>query len=190
MTNDIDARPHGIATRAMHWGVALLVVLAWLTGSTMEWFPRGAGRDAATMVHYSLGVLVLGFAALRVAWRAVSPLPPVPGQPRWQHLAAVAVHVALTVLTIALPLSGLFDRWARGRQVTVFGSLDLPAPLPIPGGRLWGEVHEVMGNLLLAVVAAHVAAALWHHVVMKDGTLRRMLPPRRPAQTLSSGSPS
>lgn len=176
----------GIATRAMHWGVALLVVLAWLVGSTMEWFPRGPGRDTVTMLHYSLGLLVLGFAAPRVVWRLLAPLPPLPGQPRWQHLAAVAVHLALTVLTIALPLSGLFDRWARGRPVKVFGGLDLPAPFPIPGDRLWGEVHEVMGNLLLAVVAAHVAAALWHHLVMKDSTLRRMLPRRQAAQTPAS----
>lgn len=188
MTTQTDTAPHGRATRAMHWAVALLVALAWLAGSTMEWFPRGASRDAATQLHYSLGVLVLGLGALRVVWRLLSPLPSVPGMPRWQHLAAVGVHVALAVLCIALPLSGLLDRWARGRQVTVFGGFDVPAPFAIPGGRLWGEVHEVMGNLLLVVIAAHVAAALWHHFIVRDGTLRRMLPRRAPAASLTPRS--
>ncbi|MCC7426740.1 MAG: cytochrome b/b6 domain-containing protein [Alphaproteobacteria bacterium] len=86
------------------------------------------------------------------------------------------MHLALIFLTVALPLSGLFDRWARGRAVTVFGGLPLPAPMPIPGGRLWGEAHEVLANLLLAAVALHVVAALWHHLVLRDGSLMAMLP--------------
>ena len=52
----------------------------------------------------------------------------------------------------------------------------MPAPFTPPLGRFWGEAHEVMGNLLLAVVGAHVAAALWHHFVQHDSVLRRMLP--------------
>jgi cytochrome b561 len=175
MATDVALRPHGAKTRAIHWGAALLVLSAWVVGSTMEEFPRGGSRDLAMQVHYSLGVLVLGFAALRVAWRAVAPPPRAEGA-AWQRIAATSMHLALLGLTVALPLSGLFDRWARGRAVTVFGGVPLSAPMEIPGGRLWGEAHEVLANLLLAAVALHVAAALWHHFVLRDGVLRRMLP--------------
>lgn len=173
-TTVVDVRPHGAATRAIHWASALLVLSAWAVGSTMEEMPRGATRDLTMQLHYSLGVLVLGLAALRVAWRAAAPTRRTAG-PAWQRLAAGAMHLALIGLTVAMPLSGLLDRWARGRPVTVFGGLPLPAPMPVPGGRAWGEAHEVLANVLLAAVAAHVLAALWHQFVLRDGALSRML---------------
>ena len=177
MNAPVDVQRHDAATRVLHWGAALLVAAAWGVGSTMEEFPRGASRDLAMQLHYSLGLLVLGTAALRVMWRAVAPPPPPRDDgSRWQARLAVAMHLALIGLTVALPLSGLFDRWARGRTVTVFGGWLVSPPFAIPGGRLWGEVHEVLANLLLAAVAAHVAAALWHHFVQGDRSLARMLP--------------
>ncbi|WP_372623305.1 cytochrome b [Falsiroseomonas sp.] len=187
MATNVEVRPCGATARAIHWGTALLVLSAWVVGSTMEEFPRGGSRDLAMQVHYSLGVLVLGFAALRVAWRTVAP-PPRTEAPGWQRLAATAMHLALLGLTVALPLSGLFDRWARGRAVTVLGGLPLPAPMPIPGRRLWGEAHEVLANLLLAAIALHVAAALWHHFVLRDGSLARMLPWLRGRSIMPPGS--
>jgi cytochrome b561 len=174
MSTTVEPRSPGMTTRAIHWATALLVLSAWVVGSTMEELPRGAGRDLAMQVHYSLGVLVLGLAALRVAWRTVAPPPPAEG-PAWQRLAAVTMHLALIGLTIGLPLTGLLDRWARGRAVTVFGGLPVPAPFDVPGGRAWGEAHEVLANLMLAAIAAHVLAALWHQFILRDGTLSRMV---------------
>ena len=174
MATTLERRPHGAAVRAIHWGTALLVLSAWVVGSTMEEVPRGAARDLAMQIHASLGVLVLGLAALRVAWRAVAPPPPA-ADPPWRRLAATAMHVALIGLTVALPLSGLFDRWARGRTVTVFGGVALPAPASVPGGGAWGEVHEALAGVLVAGVAAHVLAALWHQFVLRDGALSRMI---------------
>lgn len=140
----------------------------------MDELPRGTGRDLARQVHYSLGVLVLGFAALRVAARVAMPPPRLEGPP-WQRLGAAAMHLALIGLTIGVPMTGLLDRWARGRPVTVFGGLPLPAPFPVPGGRAWGEMHEVLATLMLAAIAVHVLAALWHQFVARDRTLSRML---------------
>lgn len=174
MTTTVALRSPGMATRAIHWATALLVLSAWVVGSTMEEFPRGAGRDLAMQLHYSLGILVLGFAALRVAWRLVAPPPPAQG-PAWQRLGAVVMHLALIGLTIGVPLSGLLDRWARGRTVTVFGGFPLPAPFSVPGGRIWGEAHEVLANLMLAAIAAHVLAALWHQLILRDRAISRMI---------------
>jgi cytochrome b561 len=96
MATNSEMQPYGATARALHWGTALLVLLAWAVGSTMEEFPRGGSRDLAMQVHYSLGVLVLGFAALRVAWRAVTP-PPRVERATWQRLAATGMHLALIV---------------------------------------------------------------------------------------------
>ena len=165
---------YGPATRALHWGSALLILLAWGLGTLMEDFPR-AMEGQAKSLHFGLGVVVLSLAALRVLWRLVNPHPaPPPGTPSWQDRAGRLAHLALYGLTLAVPLSGLFDRWARGRPVGLPGGLVLPAPFAVPGGKLWGEVHEVAANLLLVLVGLHVAAALWHHLVLRDNVLRRM----------------
>ena len=166
---------YGPATRALHWGSALLILLAWGLGTLMEDFPR-AMEGQAKSLHFGLGVVVLSLAALRVLWRLVNPHPaPPPGTPSWQDRAGRLAHLALYGLTLAVPLSGLFDRWARGRPVSILGGIPLPAPFEIPGGRLWGEEHEVLANLLLAAIAAHVLAALWHQFVLKDRAIARMV---------------
>ena len=174
MDAQAETQPHGAALRAIHWASAFLVLAAWVVGSTMEEFPRGGGREEAMQVHYTLGVLVLGFALVRILRHAVAPTARIEA-PAWQRLAATGMHVALVGLTLALPLSGLLDRWARGRPVSILGGIPLPAPFEIPGGRLWGEAHEVLGNLLLAAIAAHVIAALWHQFVLKDRAIARMV---------------
>ena len=175
MASLAEPQNHGALTRAIHWATAFVVLAAWIVGSTMEDVPRGASRDLAMQLHYSLGVLVLGLAALRVAWRAVAP-PAQPSGAAWQRIAGQAMHLALIGLTVAVPMSGLLDRWARGRTVSVFGGVVLPAPFPIPGGRLWGEAHEVLANAMLLLIAVHVLAALWHQFILRDRTLSRMLP--------------
>ena len=176
MTQQVTIPPHGAALRALHWGSALLVVAAWVVGITMDGVPRGPARGVAMQVHYSLGVLVLGFAALRVVRYAMAPA--VSEGPVWQRVSAAAMHWALLGMTVGVPLTGLLDRWARGRAVAVFGGLELPAPFAVPGGKMWGGAHEMLAWALAVAVAAHVAAALWHQLVLRDGTLARMLPRR------------
>jgi superoxide oxidase len=171
---------YGAPTRLLHWSIAALIAAAWLLGSFMEdLLPRGPARQAGLDWHAGLGALVIGLSLLRLLWRAVNPRPAdPPGTPAWQARAAHLAHVALYAATLAVPLSGILDRWARGRPFALFGLVPLPAPFTPPFGRFWGEAHEVLANLLLLVVAAHVAAALRHHLVLRDGVLRRMLPGR------------
>lgn len=167
-------RGYGMVSRAIHWVSALLIAAAWLIGTTMEGGGRGT-PGPMQVLHYSIGVLVLSLVAARLLWRGVNRPPTAePGMPAWQHFAAGVAHVALYALMLAVPLTGLAARWARGRTVMLLGDITVPPPFAIPGGRAWGEVHETLANLLLAVVLAHVAAALWHHFVLRDGVLRRM----------------
>lgn len=178
MTSDGTAA-YGGTVRILHWSVAVLVIGAFFLGISMDDLPRGAARDLGREVHYSLGVLVLGLGVLRVLWRAGHPPPaPLPGAGVWQHRLAHLAHLGLMAVTLAVPLSGLLDRWARGRPVQVFGGIPLPAPFPVPGGRVWGEVHETLAWTLAALVAAHLLAVAWHVLVLRDGTLRRMWPSR------------
>lgn len=169
------ATSFGATAKLLHWGAAALLAGAFILGLMLDDFPRGASRDTAMMVHYSLGTLVFGLVVIRLLRRLLVPPPPVEGS-AMVRLAAGAMHWALYAAMVALPLTGAFDRWARGRRLVVFGDVTLPPPFAIGGGRVWKEAHELIAYTLVALVIAHVAAALWHHLVLKDGTLRRMLP--------------
>ncbi len=172
-------RRHGAATIGLHWASAALLVAGFGLGLMLEDWPRGAQRDTAMMVHYSIGTVVLGFVLVRLLRRLLLAQPPAAaGMSRPARLAAQAMHWGLYAVMVALPLTGALDRWARGRRLAVF-DIVVPAPFPVPGGRLWREAHEILGYVLAAMVLAHVGAALWHAVVRRDAVLARMLPARR-----------
>ena len=168
---------HGPTTLLLHWGAALVLVTAFGLGLAMDDWPRGPQRDFVMMLHYSAGSIVLAAVLLRLLRRLLLPQPAAIGS-RLEVLAAGAMHAVLYLLMLALPLTGAMDRWARDRPLRLFGDTIIPAPFPIPGGKLWEEVHGVIAWTLVALVAVHVLAALWHHFGRRDDVLRRMLPAR------------
>lgn len=172
---------YGRVARALHWTAAVALIATFLLALGMDAAPRGALRDGLKVAHQTAGVLALGFGLARLGWRFVARAPAMAGG-LWQVLAAKGAHVALIALGLAVPLSGLAVRWARGRSVELLGGLSLPPPFAIPGGRSWGEVHEAMAWGFVLVVVLHLAAVAWHALVLRDGTLRRMWgAPRRVA---------
>lgn len=169
---------YGPVSQALHWGTAVLIATAWTLGATMEELPRGPARAAGLDLHATLGLAVIAAVLARLLWRAANPRPAA-GE-GLAGLAARAMHLALYGVMLAVPLSGLAAQWGRGRTVSaLFGAVTLPPPAWLPGGRGWGEVHEGAANLLLVLIGLHVAAALFHHLVLRDGLLGRMLPARR-----------
>jgi cytochrome b561 len=171
----------GTPSRLLHWFAALAITAAWIVGSVMGDLPRGPSRAAGTDLHFALGTLVLTLTALRLLWRLFNPLPlSLPGTPWWQDRAARLAHLALYVLMFAVPLSGVLGAWLGGKAINLFWVTTLASPLA--RDRAWEKAaegaHEALANALLFVVAAHVAAALWHHFIRRDGTLRRIIPLR------------
>jgi cytochrome b561 len=115
----------------------------------------------------------------RVAWRVVSTVPPPPTNlPAPLRLLSRATHFLLYALLIALPLLGWINANARGWDVRLFAVVPLPA-LASPGapwGRAMGDIHQIAAWLLLGVAGLHVAGALYHQFVLRDGLLRRIGP--------------
>jgi cytochrome b561 len=163
---------HDRLTRALHWLGVVLVALAWLLGEEPRDSPRLFG------LHMGFGLLVLALTLPRLAWRGLHPPPPVPGPPLAQRLAAWA-HAALYGLLLAVPLLGAAAVSLRGGTLHLFWLVSLPTPAP--GPRWLAEacegLHVFAANLLLALIVLHVAAALWHQWVLRDGLLGRMRPP-------------
>jgi len=172
------AQRHSAIIQALHWLIALGIFTSYGLGLVMEDFPRGAPRNFVTMLHVSLGLLGLVLTLLLALWRLIIPgLPPLEGSPMIQRLARLA-HWGLYAAMLAVPLLGLGMMWLKGREVVVLGLFTLPSLVLVNRGI--GEqmegLHELGAHALLALAGLHAAAALFHHILLQDAGLRRMLP--------------
>lgn len=173
-------RRWGSVSKAIHWAGAVLMIAAWSIGIQLEDWPRGPNRDTAMMIHYSIGTIIAVLLAARLIWRGLNERPAEPaGTSPLARLAARGGHVALYAAMFALPLTGAFDRWARGRPLWLFGDNLIASPFALPNTRFWRETHTWLGYAIAVLVVLHVAAALWHHFGKRDDVLRRMMPGRR-----------
>jgi len=162
--------------RALHWSIALLVIAGWYIGVTLDDIPKEQ-RLVPAMTHFTIGVTILVLALARVYWQ-VRHRESLPGEPGLAGIARTWVHRGLVALILALPVTGLFMPWSRGRDVLLLGGWKIPAPFLVSNATDWHAVHAVLGNALLLLVLGHAATALYHHFVRHDGVLRRMLPGR------------
>ncbi len=164
--------------RGLHWLMALAIVAAWtLIYADELYVGRFSLQRVLTNAHILAGLAVLVLVPLRLAVRWIRPLPPiVPALPRWQARLEVLVHAALYGLMLATPILGLLVAQSSGRVVAIFG-LALPSLIgrDIALSHSIEAVHENLGLALLYLVAAHAAAAMVHHLIRRDNTLRRMV---------------
>lgn len=170
---------YGAIAQFLHWTIFALIALQFVSAELVEAFPRtSAERAMVITVHESLGLAALALVLIRLPWRIVNPALPGHG-PAWQQRLARAAHVALYALMVAAPVTGYVLAAARGHDPALFG-LALPQLIGQDRAlaRAAKNVHEVLAWTMAALVAVHAAAAVWHHVVAGDATLRRMLPRR------------
>jgi cytochrome b561 len=180
--------------KALHWTMAAMLAATGCLGFLMvraadeaartgdySVGPAGLAVFDAYQLHKSLGVLLLGLAAVRLVWRLVQPRPPVPATTGITvRRAASAVHGVLYLLMVALPVSGWLVASASPLDIPtmVFGLG--PLPDPVRGDALtearFGLLHRAAAAALAGLVALHVGAALKHHFIDRDGVLAAMLP--------------
>ena len=177
-----SASRYSTASIALHWLMLLLLAAVYACIELRVQFPRGSDtRELLKTWHYMLGLTVPILVVLRLAARAIGPTPAiVPAPPIWQQRLARAVHVLLYALLLAMPLAGWLMLSAADETVPFF-FFDLPRLLsPDPAlARQIKEIHETAGVVGYWLIGLHALAALVHHYVLRDDTLRRMLPGRR-----------
>ena len=178
---------HGVApgryTRVavwLHWTVAVLIIAQLIGGIVMHKLPDSASfKYEAYQMHKSFGLVVLALAVFRLGWRLTHKAPPLPeGTKTWERTLARATHTAFYVLIIAVPLAGWLMISASPYPSEFFlvtGIVDLPGA-GVLSADAWAETHEVMAFAIIGLLALHVAAALKHHFVDRDGVLARMVP--------------
>lgn len=168
--------------RTIHWATAALFIAAMLIGLYCGLQPPGTSpRRELLEVHKSLGMTLLFLSVLRLVVRVSSVVPPEPGQVGpLMRLAARLTHLVLYVILFAMPLTGYAFSSAGGYSLKFFWTFDWPRLFAGNSAVAHaGEVsHDALAWLVYAAVGLHVAATLWHALVLRDGTLARMWPRR------------
>lgn len=172
---------YGSLSIGLHWSMLLLLAAVYACIELREFYPKGSDpREALKAWHFMLGLSVLLLASLRLLARLTDPAPRiVPEPPKWQRLSARLMHLTLYALMIGMPLAGWLILSAAGKPIPFFG-LQLPALIGESKSVATSikEIHEIGGTVGYFLIGLHAAAALFHHYVVRDDTLRRMLPGR------------
>ena len=175
--------PHAYspAQKLLHWLIAVLIVIQVPLAVAMTNVGEGPLQNQLYEWHKSFGLVALALVLARVLVRLSRGAPAVEaGLPAWQKRAANLSHAALYGLIVLVPVLGWAGTSACCAPVKLFWSF--PLTLPISGGMPVGErilgAHTLAAFALVAVIALHAAAAMHHHLIRRDGTLRRMLAAR------------
>lgn len=171
---------YGRLSIIVHWVTLAILIAVYACIELREIYPRGSEiREALKTWHYMLGLTVFFLVWVRITARLIGTTPPiVPAVPKWQLMIANTVELALYALMIALPLLGWVMLSAEGKAIPFFG-LQLPALVranEVLADRT-KEVHETLATIGYFLIGLHAIAALFHHYVQRDNTLRRMTLP-------------
>lgn len=177
-----STRRYGGVAIVLHWGMAILLIALVAIGLYMTRL-SDVGYDQVKIrliiFHKELGIVALWLAMMRFAWRLGNELPSlVRGLPEWQMVAARFVHLCFYALMFALPVTGWLMSSAAGFSVPFVGLFYLPDLIGYNEHRFQVllQVHKVLGYALIPFICVHAGAALRHHFVSRDDTLRKMLP--------------
>ncbi len=168
---------YGAIARVLHWGMAFLVVLAVCAIEVKGLLPKGPLRHTVSIWHFQAGLCVLFLLCIRIVWRLTHPAPPIvpPLSGLQQRLSGIG-HLSLYALMLILPILGVLARQSKGNAVDFLGYM-LPVLLDKGSGAasVLRNLHSTLGNVLIGLVAIHVALTFYHHRIRKDNTLLRML---------------
>ncbi|MEZ5529099.1 MAG: cytochrome b [Porticoccaceae bacterium] len=172
---------YGSLSIAMHWLMLLLLVAVYACIELREFYPKGSDpRNALKAWHFTLGLTVFFLVWLRVLMKIVQISPSIDPQPaNWQMILAKIVHLVLYVFMVSMPILGWLILSGEGKDIPFYG-ISMP---PLMGenkdlAKTIEELHEIGGTLGYFLVGLHAIAALFHHYIVKDNTLSRMLPSR------------
>ena len=163
-------------SRLLHWLMAVMILVMLFVGVIMA-ATEQPNYGGLVALHRPLGIAILVLVVIRLINRLISPPPPLPDSvPPIQRLAAKASHVALYALMLAMPLVGWGMLSAARYPIVLVGGLELPPILP-HDPVLYAtlrQAHTVLGFTLYAVFLLHMAAALLHGLVKRDGVFESM----------------
>jgi cytochrome b561 len=169
---------YGIALISLHWAMAILIVALFILGLYM----RGLDYTHpyyhhAPHLHKSFGLLTFALLIIRFVLSIANPKPDLIQMPKWETFTAKSVHRLLYILLFTSMISGYLIPTADGRAIELFNWLSVPALFSNIDTQedIAGKVHYVSTIVLVGLAALHTLAALKHHFIERDDTLRRII---------------
>lgn len=182
---DAGTKRYSLTAIVLHWVLGLAILGIFAVGLYMTDLPFSPTRLKLYNWHKWAGVTILALSVLRLVWRLTHRPPALPGKisaamPAWQHWAHHGTHHALYALFFLVPLIGWAYSSAAGFPIVVFGVLPLPDFVPADKAlaEMIKPLHELSAFALIGLAGLHIAAALKHQWVDRDGLINRMLPGR------------
>jgi cytochrome b561 len=170
-----------------HWAAALTIIGLFALGFYMvELGYYDSGYKTLPALHKSIGITLLGLMLLRLLWRLTQLQPAhLTTHKPIERKAGKLIHNTLYLLIFIIMLSGYLISTADGRGIEVFGLFELPGFGSLFNNQedLAGVIHEWFAYLMISLTAMHALAALKHHFIDKDDTLKRMLGKRQENKT-------
>ncbi len=169
----------GYVAKSFHWIVAVLIIAMLCLGYLLEDFPASSGA-AAYNVHKCIGIIILALVVLRLVWRWMNIQPGYSSRlPACYKLFVKLAHYVIYMAMVLMPLSGWLMSTAAGRAPDFFGWFYFPMPGIALNTHLAGvmyQVHNTLAVVLIVLISLHILAGLFHHVMLRDNVLKRMLP--------------
>jgi len=170
-------RQYGVVAKIFHWLLFVLLTFSIIAGNIMVNMPKGAEKWEAIAMHKSFGAVILMLVFLRLLWRLINTQPKEEvGAPVIQNKMASAMHYVLYALMFAQPFTGMLMSQAAGYPVSFFGMFEFPSFLTKNPdlADLFNTAHGIIWIVLVLAVIGHAGAALYHHFIQKDNTLKKM----------------
>jgi len=177
MLKDSD-QSFGFISIVLHWVSATTIIFLFALGVYMtglgyydDWYHKGPA------LHISLGILLFFATILRLIWRSLNSKPKNLSNNKPANFAAISIKVVLYCLIFLIAITGYLITTAEGKAAEIFDWFNLPASMLLSANQvdLAGEIHKYSAWLIIIIASLHAGAALLHHFVFKDRTLKRML---------------
>lgn len=178
-----NPKRYGLLAITLHWLLAVAIVFLFFFGLYMVDMPFSVAKLKYMNWHKWVGIMILVFSVLRLINRLVKRPPALPESmaqkmPRWQHIAHHGTHHMMYLLFLVVPLLGWAYSSAAGFPIVLFGHIPLPDlvsanPELALAIKPW---HQLAAFALMGLIVLHILAVVKHHVIDRDGLLKRMLP--------------
>lgn len=171
---------YGHVAMLLHWAIVLLFAVLVTLGLIMTEMEDSDFKWTLYSLHKSFGLTVAALIVCRIIWRLLNPTPVLPDTLKsYEKGLAHAVHFGLYVIMIIMPISGLLDSYAGGYKTYFFDLFEI-FPKSEPRDKdleLFALAVHVYGSYAFyGLFLLHIAGVIKHHFILKDNTLRRMLP--------------
>lgn len=168
---------YGWPAKALHWGMALLLISLVALGLYMSDLPRGEGKSTLIRLHASSGLLALMLLTMRFGWKLVNVSPEPMSKVKWQAHFSQLVHFSLYAIVAVQVVTGAMSLMTVGWDLPFYDlfSISTPFERDIERHHFWEELHELSWNGFAILMLMHLAATLYHQFIKKVNVLKRII---------------